>query len=50
MHMRLISIKIPPSLLEEVDNLVKQGLFPSRSEAVRAAVRDLVREWREGRA
>ena len=47
MPMRLISIKIPQALLEEVDKLVKHGLYPSRSSAVRAAVRDLVMEMRK---
>ncbi len=29
-------------MLQELDELVKQGRFPSRSEAIRIAVRDLI--------
>ncbi len=30
-----INLKVPKPLLEEVDELVKRGIAPSRSEAVR---------------
>ena len=40
--MVLISVHIPKQLLEELDEMVKQGRFPSRSEAIRVAVRELI--------
>ena len=40
--MVLISVHIPKKLLEELDELVMQGYLPSRSEAIRIAVRDLI--------
>ncbi len=40
--MILISVHIPKQMLEELDELVKGGLFPSRSEAIRVAIRDLL--------
>jgi len=40
--MVLISVHMPKQLLEELDEMVKQGRFPSRSEAIRVAVRDLI--------
>ncbi|MFP3195154.1 MAG: ribbon-helix-helix domain-containing protein [Caldivirga sp.] len=41
-RMMLISIHIPRRMLEELDELARSGLFPSRSEAIRVAVRDLL--------
>ena len=40
--MVLISVHIPKQMLEELDELVKKGAFPSRSEAIRIAIRDLL--------
>jgi len=40
--MVLISVHIPREMLEELDEFVRQGLFPSRSEAIRVAIRDLL--------
>ncbi|ADN49460.1 MAG: ribbon-helix-helix domain-containing protein [Vulcanisaeta sp.] len=40
--MVLISVHIPKQMLEELDEFVKQGIFPSRSEAIRIAIRDLL--------
>jgi len=40
--MVLISVHIPKQMLEELDELVRRGIFPSRSEAIRIAVRDLL--------
>ena len=41
--MVLLSVHLPKQLLEELDRLVAEGLFPSRSEAIRTAVWELVR-------
>ena len=38
------SVKVPPLLLREMDELVKRGLFRSRSELVRFAVLHLLLE------
>lgn len=46
--MALISVHVPAKILEEVDQLVRSGMFPSRSEAVRAALRELVYRHRSG--
>ena len=40
--MVLISVHIPVQMLEELNELVKRGAFPSRSEAIRVAIRDLI--------
>jgi len=40
--MILISVHLPKEMLHELDELVRQGRFPSRSEAIRIAVRDLI--------
>ena len=40
--MVLISVHIPVQMLQELDDLVKTGAYPSRSEAIRVAIRDLI--------
>jgi len=40
--LRVVTVKIPKAYLDELNNLVKAGLFPSRSEAIRIAIRDLL--------
>jgi len=54
--MRIVSIHLPETYIQGLDELVRMGLFPSRSEAVRVAVRDLLRreqlrmrKWRRSR-
>ncbi|MHA1124767.1 MAG: ribbon-helix-helix domain-containing protein [Candidatus Heimdallarchaeota archaeon] len=42
--MNLISVKIPETFLEGLDDLVRLGVYPSRSEAIRVAIRDLLRK------
>jgi Arc/MetJ-type ribon-helix-helix transcriptional regulator len=44
--MRAISVKLPEYLIREIDRLVKDGVFYSRSDAVREAVRMLVDKYR----
>jgi len=41
-----MSIKVPPMLLKEMDELVERGLFHSRSELVRFAVLHFLMELR----
>jgi Arc/MetJ-type ribon-helix-helix transcriptional regulator len=46
---RAVSVHLPEECVEGLDELVGAGLFPSRSEALRAAVRELLKEaeaWR----
>lgn len=43
--MILISFHVPRSYVETLDDLVKMGLYPSRSEAVRAALRELLSKY-----
>ena len=38
----IISIKIPMEQLKQLDSLVQQGLYASRSEAIREAIRLLL--------
>ena len=40
--MTQIAVKLPDALVRELDELVAQGLFPSRSSAVRRAVEAIV--------
>lgn len=40
--MERITLRLPKQQLELIDKLVTAGEFPSKSEAIRAAVRDLV--------
>jgi len=37
-----VTIRLPPRYLQALDFLVKVDDFPSRSEAIRSAVRDLI--------
>ncbi|MEO6629871.1 MAG: ribbon-helix-helix domain-containing protein [Aquihabitans sp.] len=40
--MTQIAVKLPEALVRELDELVAQGLFPSRSSAVRRALEIIV--------
>ncbi len=41
--MRLITVKMPEPYVEALDELVRKGRFTSRSEAIRIAIRELLR-------
>ncbi|MCY0889844.1 MAG: ribbon-helix-helix domain-containing protein [Pyrobaculum sp.] len=43
--MILVSFHVPRSYVETLDDLVKMGLYPSRSEAIRAALRELLSKY-----
>ena len=43
--MKRVTLRIPDAHVEDVDALVDAGEYPNRSEAVRDAVRDLLREY-----
>lgn len=40
--LKVVTIKIPEELVEQLDKLVESGFFASRSEAIRLALRDLI--------
>ena len=40
--MTQIAVKLPDTLLQQLDDLVAQGLFPNRSSAIRSAVEAIV--------
>lgn len=41
--MKLVTVKLPEALLEGMDELIRTGMYPSRSALVRDAVRDLLK-------
>jgi len=41
--MKLVTVKLPEALVDGIDELVRSGMYPSRSAVVRAAVRDLLK-------
>lgn len=47
--LKLISVKMPEALIEGMDELVKKGVYPSRSALMRTAVRDLLKKelWKQ---
>ncbi len=49
--MKIVTVKMPEDYINALDELVRRGLFTSRSEAIRIAVRDLLmRElWEKSR-
>ncbi|HUW68534.1 MAG TPA: ribbon-helix-helix domain-containing protein, partial [Candidatus Nanoarchaeia archaeon] len=40
--MERVTIRLPEQQLKMIDLMVDQGEFPSASEAIRAAIRDLI--------
>jgi len=42
--MKLVTVHFPESMIEGLDELVRQGYYTSRSEAIRVAVRDLLKK------
>ena len=43
--MRLVTVKMPELYVEILDALVAKGVFSTRSEAIRAAVRELIKRY-----
>ncbi len=41
--MKLVTVLLPEAYLEGLDELVRVNMYPSRSAAIRAAVRDLLK-------
>lgn len=42
-NMRIISVQLPQSYINAMDQLVRRGLYPSRSEVIRTAIRELLK-------
>ena len=42
--MKLVTVLLPEALLEGLDELVRANIYPSRSAAIRSAVRDLLKK------
>jgi len=42
--MKLITVKMPEVYVEDIDELVRNGRYSSRSEVIRTAVRELLKE------
>ncbi|WP_048151182.1 ribbon-helix-helix domain-containing protein [Palaeococcus ferrophilus] len=42
-----VSVRLPPKLAEEIDSLVKEGLFSNRSDLIKEAIRYYIRELRK---
>jgi Arc/MetJ-type ribon-helix-helix transcriptional regulator len=42
--MRIITVKMPESYIEAIDELVRLGRYASRSEVIRAAIRELLKK------
>ncbi|MES3518059.1 MAG: ribbon-helix-helix domain-containing protein [Natronomonas sp.] len=47
--MERVTLRIPKQQIEEVERMVDTGEFPNRSEAIRAAVREMLNEQEEKR-
>lgn len=41
--MKSVSIMLPEDYTDGLDDLVKTGMYPSRSAAIRTAIRDLLK-------
>ena len=42
--MERVTLRIPKQQIEAVERMVETGKYPNRSEAIRAAVRELIEE------
>ena len=43
-RLRIVTVKVPQEHVKAVDELVRRGAFPSRSDALRAALEELIRK------
>ena len=41
--MKLISVQVPEAYMNGLDELVNYGYFPNKSEAIRSAIRDMLK-------
>jgi Arc/MetJ-type ribon-helix-helix transcriptional regulator len=42
--MERVTLRIPKQQIEQVERMVETGEYPNRSEAIRAAVREMINE------
>ena len=42
--MRLVTVHLPEEFLEGLEELVRRQRYPTRSEAIRVAIRDLLKD------
>ena len=42
-YLKLVTVKLPERLIADMDQLVKAGIYHNRSDAIREAVRELLR-------
>jgi len=42
--MVLIAVLVPPAWVTMLDSLVERGLYPNRAEAIRFAIRNLLKQ------
>jgi Arc/MetJ-type ribon-helix-helix transcriptional regulator len=47
--MERVTLRIPKEQIEKVERMVETGEFPNRSEAIRAAVREMINEQNDTR-
>ncbi|TFG14294.1 ribbon-helix-helix protein, CopG family [Candidatus Thorarchaeota archaeon] len=47
--MRLIAVHLPERIIDDIERLIENGLYPNRSEAIRIAIRDLLKQELWGR-
>ena len=47
--MRLVTVHLPRSYIDGLEELVKEHIYPNRSEAIRVAVRDMLKSelWKK---
>ncbi|WP_461863407.1 ribbon-helix-helix domain-containing protein [Thermococcus sp.] len=43
-RMKIVSVQLPQGLINAMDQLVRKGVYPSRSEIIREAVRELLKK------
>ncbi len=41
--MKLVTLHVPETYIDGLEKLVKNNLYPNRSEAIRIAIRDLLK-------
>lgn len=43
-NLKLITVNCPESYVKAMDELIEKGMYPSRSEIIRIAVRDMLKQ------
>ena len=43
--MQIISVHLPPKMIEMIDRIVSTGFFSNRSEFIRAALSEFLNKW-----